>query len=238
MHYYTFNIGDYARRTKYLDLMEDLAYRRLLDLYYLNEQPFAQDCTVLARKIGMKEHTEAVQFVLDEFFPNGINRHADAEITRVREKSEKARQSALKRHKGANAQRTQSEGNATQYPIPNTQLKDSVQTSCTKRVQKTAEHFEEFWRQYPIKKNKKRARDIWKNKQLDKIAFILIEDVMRRNESDNDWARGYIPHATTYLNGERWEDEITTKQRTQRSDSVSAAKDELEDWMGNIAKSA
>ena len=37
MHYFQFNIGDYASHTRHLTLMEDLAYRRLLDLYYMRE---------------------------------------------------------------------------------------------------------------------------------------------------------------------------------------------------------
>ena len=40
MHFYSFNIGDYASHTRHLTPMEDLAYRRLLDIYYLHEQPF------------------------------------------------------------------------------------------------------------------------------------------------------------------------------------------------------
>jgi len=35
MHYYQFNIGDYASHTRHLSDLEDLAYRRLLDAYYL-----------------------------------------------------------------------------------------------------------------------------------------------------------------------------------------------------------
>ena len=37
MNYYPFHLGDYAARTAHLEPMEDLAYRRLLDLYYLGE---------------------------------------------------------------------------------------------------------------------------------------------------------------------------------------------------------
>ena len=32
MNYYNFHIGDYARRTRHLTVLEDLFYRRLLDL--------------------------------------------------------------------------------------------------------------------------------------------------------------------------------------------------------------
>lgn len=68
MKYYPFYVGDYAAHTRHLSLLEDLAYRRLLDLYYLNEGPprgTAADC---ARAIGMRDHVAEVQAVLAEFF--------------------------------------------------------------------------------------------------------------------------------------------------------------------------
>lgn len=68
MHYFQFNIGDYYSHTSHLSPMEDLAYRRLIDKYYLNEQPFNGRSTDVARKLGLVEHSEAVGYVLREFF--------------------------------------------------------------------------------------------------------------------------------------------------------------------------
>jgi uncharacterized protein YdaU (DUF1376 family) len=68
MHYFQFNIGDYASHTRHLDLIEDLAYRRLLDLYYLHERPLNTDATVVAKQIGMRDNAAAVRDVLNEFF--------------------------------------------------------------------------------------------------------------------------------------------------------------------------
>jgi uncharacterized protein YdaU (DUF1376 family) len=68
MHYYQFNIGDYLSHTKHLDAMEDLAYRRLLDLYYLHERPLNSGIAAVARQIGMREYEIEVKSVLDEFF--------------------------------------------------------------------------------------------------------------------------------------------------------------------------
>jgi len=39
MNYYPFHVGDYAAHTAHLEPMEDLAYRRMLDVYYLREEP-------------------------------------------------------------------------------------------------------------------------------------------------------------------------------------------------------
>lgn len=95
MHYFQFNIGDYMKHTARLTLMEDLAYRRMLDLYYLNDGPLCSDTKRLAKQIGMAGEEDAIAFVLSEFFTlDGDvyrNSRADKEITSYAEKAEKSR---------------------------------------------------------------------------------------------------------------------------------------------------
>jgi len=90
MHYYQFNIGDYASHTRHLSLMENLAYRLLLDLYYLHERPLNACSTAVARQIGMRENVVEVNAVLEEFFlltdDGWINKRADIEIVQYRKK--------------------------------------------------------------------------------------------------------------------------------------------------------
>ncbi len=94
MHYYQFNIGDYASHTRSLNLLEDLAYRRLLDEYYLHERPFNECTTTVARQIGMRDHEDAVRYVLETFFVltdlGWENKRAEEEIARFKSKSESA----------------------------------------------------------------------------------------------------------------------------------------------------
>jgi uncharacterized protein YdaU (DUF1376 family) len=125
MYYYQFNIGDYQTHTSHLEPMEDLAYRRLLDYYYLHETPIPDDIDKISRLIRMRTHTDCIALVLQEFFQlteNGwISERADKEISKTGEKSEKAKASARVRwDKNANALPTQSNSNATQDPIPKT----------------------------------------------------------------------------------------------------------------------
>lgn len=68
MNYYSFHIGDYAAHTKHLSLFEDLAYRRLLDLYYMAEKALPLDVNQAARLIGMREYVTEVGNVLNDFF--------------------------------------------------------------------------------------------------------------------------------------------------------------------------
>ena len=94
MHYYQFNIGDYASHTRNLSLLEDLAYRKLLDEYYLHERPLNGCITDVARQIGMKDYQAEVAFVLKSFFTNKedawINKRADREIMHYASKLDQA----------------------------------------------------------------------------------------------------------------------------------------------------
>ena len=62
--------------------MEDLAFRRLLDHYYLHQSPIKQ--REIARQIGMRDFEQDVLTVLEEFFVSTddgyINPRADKEI--------------------------------------------------------------------------------------------------------------------------------------------------------------
>jgi uncharacterized protein YdaU (DUF1376 family) len=120
MHYYQFNIGDYQSHTAHLTDIEDLAYRRLLDWYYLHECPIPDDIQEISRQIRMRSHSESIASVLSEFFEltkkGWLSKRVEFEISKVGEKSAKASASAKARWdkaKDANALRTQSEGNAT-----------------------------------------------------------------------------------------------------------------------------
>ena len=126
MHYFQFNIGDYASHTRHLSLMEDLAYRRLLDLYYLKDGQIYGDEAEVARQIGMRDEIAAVRQVLQDFFTIEEDRWAhercDAEIAHFRQKSEKAsnagKASAQRRFNGRS---TDVQPTNNQEPITNNQ---------------------------------------------------------------------------------------------------------------------
>ena len=66
MIWYKFHIGDYIAETLHLADAEDLAYRRLLDWYYMSEQPLPLDLDQVVRRIRLDE--DVVVPVLKEFF--------------------------------------------------------------------------------------------------------------------------------------------------------------------------
>jgi uncharacterized protein YdaU (DUF1376 family) len=126
VHYYQFNIGDFASHTAHLDPIEDAAYRRMLDYCYLHEIGLPETVDEIARLIRMRTHCECIANVLREFFvqrPDGswCNERVDREIALFREKSGKAASAARKRWE--NPMRTHSERTA-----------DAMQDECERNA--------------------------------------------------------------------------------------------------------
>lgn len=100
MNYYPFHIGDYAAHTRYLTLMEDLAYRRMLDLYYVSEKPL-EPAEQTARLIGMRDHVAEVGTILSDFFEatdsGFINKRANEELDKFSLMKQGGRDGAAKR---------------------------------------------------------------------------------------------------------------------------------------------
>ena len=93
MFYYPHHIGDYKAATTYLSNEEDLAYRRLLELYYDTEKAIEDDIPLLSKRLRVTP--EALSFVLKEFFSHTKegwkNKRCDVVIKDYQEMAEKNR---------------------------------------------------------------------------------------------------------------------------------------------------
>ena len=143
MHYYQFNIADYRKHTHHLSLIEHAVYRSLIDTYYMEEGPLCDDLAKIMRThcIRSADEKQALENVLNDFFilkQDGYHHdRCDKELSRIYEKSEKARRSAEARwsKKDANAMRTVCDEDANDMlpnnPIPNNPIdKEPSASSC------------------------------------------------------------------------------------------------------------
>lgn len=73
---------------------------------------------------------------------------------------------------------------------------------------KPLDGFEAFWSAYPNKKGKAEASKTWGRKKLSPHLQSILRDIATRQKSDPDWKRGAIPHGSTYVQQERWQDAI------------------------------
>lgn len=200
MHYFQFNIGDYASHTRHLSLLEDLAYRRLLDVYYLKDGALVGTVAEVARQIGMREHIPEVEQVLQDFFiadNQGGWGHirCDAEIAHFRDKSLKAsnagKASAERRNNGRS---TDVQPTNNHKPITNNQ--------------EYIDRFDIFWKQYPRKVAKPNALKSWLKIKPDDVVLKKMLDAINQQQLPSKEIQ-FVPHPATWLNANRWEDEIT-----------------------------
>ena len=99
------------------------------------------------------------------------------------------------------------------------------------KVKGYSEAFEAFWREYPNKQGKAAAYRAWQRYHLNSKADQIIEDVRKRKASDPQWLAEdgkYIPHGSTWINNQRWEDDISEAPGAQWGDlsdqQIQAAK--------------
>jgi hypothetical protein len=87
-----------------------------------------------------------------------------------------------------------------------------------------SEQFETWWAEYPRRVSKGTAFKSWKT-AIGKTSFdVLLDSVKIFAVKVSGVEEKYIPHAATWLNGERWNDEIT--QETYNPDA----------WMNEVVK--
>ena len=125
MHYYIWNIGDYSSHASHLNVIEDCAYRRLLDRYYLSEEPIPLEVSVACRLIGMREYQTEVEIVLKEFFvqteSGWQNKRAEHEIAHFKGKINQASRAGKASAERRNNARSTPVQRTSNQPITNNQ---------------------------------------------------------------------------------------------------------------------
>lgn len=95
--------------------------------------------------------------------------------------------------------------------------KDTKTIKCDSIARKSI--FESFWSIYPSKKAKKKCQEIWNRKKLNSIADDIVEKLLKQIDGDEHFKQGFVPNPSTYLNQERWNDDLTPHR-----DNIQAVK--------------
>jgi hypothetical protein len=82
----------------------------------------------------------------------------------------------------------------------------STESSNVDRVE-----FDRFWKLYPRKTSKANAQKAWDKLKVDSALFDQIAKSLAVQVASREWTKDagqFVPHAATWLNGKRWEDEM------------------------------
>ena len=218
MHYYQFNIKDYSFATIRMSLMEDLAFRRMLDLFYESENPLPFDLPKIAKLIGMVEFKDEVELVLNDFWVKSddgwVNSRAQSEIVKYQAKADSARVNGKKGGRPSKPNKTQSvilanpeesESKANHKPLTINHKPNKDNTSLRN------DGFNHWWVSYPKKVGKPAAEKSFKakTKKMNDDDFMEFVDLISNDSYKRfvDTEKQFILNPSTYLNQERYNDE-------------------------------
>jgi uncharacterized protein YdaU (DUF1376 family) len=204
MHYYQFHIGDYRAATAHLSNEEDLAYRRLLDMYYDTARFIPTDVQQVSRRIRCA--VEDIQTVLHDFFTltedGWMHERCEKEIKQFELKIEQAsRAGKASAERRLNRRSTDVQPTINHKPITNN------------IVAKPASVSEEVWQEFVAhRKRKKGAISALVLKNLEKQANIAgwtldqaMAEMVSRNWQgfDASWVTAKTPTAKPASSSDR-----------------------------------
>ncbi|MFZ3142538.1 DUF1376 domain-containing protein [Psychrobacter glacincola] len=229
MHYFPFSPKDYMSKTSFLEPMEDLAYRRMLDYCYLNERPLPIEIAEIALLISMRSHSDSIAVVLHYFFKlteyGYINDRVERDIKAYKAKSAKARAAAKIRwedkpekeskisnkevlyERNANAFETH-DGRNTNYKLLT--INEELETNSDNNNQKQLNvPFDIFWQVYAKSVARGKCESKWSS-----LSNKVREQVMQHLPAyiASTPVKKFRKDPYTYLNNEGWLDDIIANE--------------------------
>lgn len=137
-----------------------------------------------------------------------------------------AKCAAIRATRLAQAEKRRANGKLGGRPKKNAPARKPAGASPAKPAADGRMHFNRFWSSYPRKVGKRKAEMAWASRKLgNKITEIM--DALQRAKRSHDWVKDggkFIPHPTTWLNRDGWEDQLsspTTGKPADKYDSLS-----------------
>lgn len=206
-------VADYLADTAHLTTLEHGAYLLLIMTYWQRGKPLPADARKLARIARLTDDQWAeVSGSLQELFQDDGERwnhkRIDADLAAVEEKSQKARSARAKRTSNERSTSVERTPNHTDTDTESTSNEDTKRASARKPFPQ--KQFDQFWDAYGHKVKIKDAKAAFV-KALKVATFDeIMAGVLRYHASKPK----FIAHPTTWLNGERWNDEVVDNEST------------------------
>jgi phage replication O-like protein O len=99
----------------------------------------------------------------------------------------------------------------------------SCANTQTAKPQKADPDFDTFWSAYPKKRDKGNALKAWRKLNGTRPTLEVILKAITDQKQSADWTKDngqFIPYPATWLNGQRWEDEVTVQVHHESTPSL------------------
>ena len=222
--YFPLYVTDYEGDTAHLTIEEDGAYMRLLRLCWRSPGcSIPADPKWIRRQMRCDEDTykRSVEPVLGEFFKRTKSRYhsprLSAEYERTTQSHERRKtagriggekSSATRKSLKTNDSDSSNATAKTKQCLSNQNQNHIHMERVTKVTPKSDSLFDEFWQAYPRKIGKGQALKAWRAATKKVDPAVILEGLQIHLPDLSDKPKEYQPHPATWLNGERWADEL------------------------------
>jgi uncharacterized protein YdaU (DUF1376 family) len=204
--------SDFEAKTSHLTLEEDGAYNRLLRLMWMTPGCSLpdDDAWIMRRmRVDADTYERVVRIVIDEFCIRSNGRVSNAKLTEVFDESKSRHEKRVSAgSKGGKAKALKT--NKTEPSNAQAMLKQPKPKPKPYNNPPTPQGdlFDDFWSVVPKKVGKGQARKAWKAALKKADAEAIISAMKRYAASRKGQDDQFTAHPSTWLNGERWADDV------------------------------
>lgn len=108
----------------------------------------------------------------------------------------------------------QMQSDASRCPRNPIQSKSESESNTNPADAEENDLFERFWKAYPKKVGKGAALKAFEKAKVNADLIVVIENAIEQQKKTDQWKKDggqYIPNPATWLNQQRWEDEVTVQ---------------------------
>lgn len=99
-------------------------------------------------------------------------------------------------------------GNMALSPSPSITPSPSIAKAPTNKSDQSQKDFDAFWSEYPRKVGKAKAKAAWDKAENKPAIDVVLQSLITQRGTDQWMDEQFIPHPASWINGERWADEI------------------------------
>lgn len=199
-------------------MIADLAYRRMIDLYYITEKPLDLDISIIAKKIGMKGKEKIISEIISDFFMKSEDGYrsskCDSVISDYNKKAARAKDANGKRwgkvpsetplKSDVKSDPSQNQ-NQNQKPITIIPLspqggideangkadQEEVARDQADFHERDRKEFDEFWNAYPEHRRTKMVslQREWVARQFQRPPFSELMAALKNHKDSEDWQK-------------------------------------------------
>lgn len=115
-------------------------------------------------------------------------------------------------------------------PEPESEIREPIGSLITHAPDRTPDGFDDFWRAYPSKVGKREAVKAYaraaKRIEGPDPPIVVILAGVERAKASRRWREGFIPNPATWLNQDRWTDELPEAGHERPNDRQTFAADQ------------